>query len=174
MARRKTRAPGGRELALTLESWVGSISIWCEYTERRSPKSLAVTPGSHRPNVVNGPGLCFGEVGDTGKESARAIPLDSALSPGGVRSRKICWRALLFRLSPTADTADVINTGARSAGLSHADSPNATRSPITSACSCRILPAGIEISALRRRASIPTFSAPVTTHRIRRERLSVG
>jgi hypothetical protein len=42
---------------------LGGISGWApfpsgvEYTERRSPKSLAATPGSHRSNVVNGLGF---------------------------------------------------------------------------------------------------------------------
>jgi len=145
----------------------GGISGWAPFPfdveDRRGGRRRA-SPPHRQPSPQRGKhGVGFVLRGgwETGKEptSARAILLDSALSPGGVKSRK---------------TAGGDFFALRSARLSHADSPNATRSPITSACSCRILPAGIEISASRRRASIPTFSAPVTTQRIRRERLSMG
>src|SRR6266478_4993009 len=55
-----------------------------------------------------------------------------------------------------------------------ARSPTAARSAKITARSCRIRPAGIEGSPLRMRRSAPTFSLPVTSHRMRRARLMIG
>src|SRR5215471_14914174 len=44
----------------------------------------------------------------------------------------------------------------------------------TRACSCLTLPAGIEGSPFSRRLSVSAFSLPVTTQRMRRERLMTG
>src|SRR5262249_49227530 len=52
--------------------------------------------------------------------------------------------------------------------------PAAARSASTTACSCRILPPGIDVSPSRRRASALTLSFPVTNHKMFRERLSIG
>jgi hypothetical protein len=52
--------------------------------------------------------------------------------------------------------------------------PAAARSASTSAFAETILPAGIETSPARNRRSISTFSAPVTTHKIFRDRLING
>ena len=57
---------------------------------------------------------------------------------------------------------------------SELQSPAAARSASTRAWSRRTRPAGIDRSPARRRASIPTFSLPVTTHRRRRDRFSMG
>src|SRR5262245_5580534 len=59
-------------------------------------------------------------------------------------------------------------------GLIQAAWPAAARSARTKACSWRTRPAGMDRSPLRRRSNILTLSPPVTSHRIRRERLSIG
>src|SRR5467141_1301236 len=55
-----------------------------------------------------------------------------------------------------------------------ARSPAAARSAKITARSWRIRPAGIEGSPLRMLSSAPTFSLPVTSHRMRRARLMIG
>src|SRR5258708_8774946 len=50
----------------------------------------------------------------------------------------------------------------------------AARSAKITARSWRIRPAGVEGSPLRRRSSAPTFSSPVTSHRICRAGLMIG
>jgi hypothetical protein len=50
----------------------------------------------------------------------------------------------------------------------------AARSASTNAFSWWTRLAGIEASAARKRGNMATFSAPVTTQRMRRERLSIG
>src|SRR6266446_6064030 len=55
-----------------------------------------------------------------------------------------------------------------------ARSPAAARSAKITARSWQIRPAGIEGSPLRMRSSAPTFSLPVTSHRMCRARLMIG
>src|SRR5215470_13522727 len=54
------------------------------------------------------------------------------------------------------------------------ESQTAATSVSTRACSCLTLPAGIEGSPFTRRLSVSAFSLPVTTQRMRRERLMTG